>query len=117
MHIFPGFSAEQSLSLSTDGPIDPALMAAARAYDRERDAKCERAATVRVGRIVLKRRIAIALMAQEIGRIAVANGCVTSDDFKRLGLDAAQIEELSAEAYALAVLDRPGLVSGLASAA
>lgn len=108
MQLFPGHTAVSSLYLSTDRSVDPKLLAAAFAYDREHFAK-SRPPEVRLGRIRVKRHIAVGLMAQEIVRNLASRGCVTADDFRRLGLSDAQIDEFKVEAFGQAIVDCPGL--------
>lgn len=109
MHIFPGHTAVQSIFLSTDRAVDPALLSAAYAIDAAAALKTRAAlADVRVGRITIKRHIVIALMAQEIIRLA-GSGCVSLDDFRRLGLSDAQIVEYRDEAFAQAAAERPSI--------
>lgn len=109
MHIFPGHTAVQSLQLSTDRAIDPKLLSAAYAIDAEAARKARAArADVRVGRITIKRHIVIALMSEEIIRLAGA-GSVSLDDFRRLGLSEAQIVEYRDEAFAQAATEQPGI--------
>lgn len=113
MHIFPGHTAVQSLYLSTDRAVDPRLLSAAEKFDAVAALK-QRAseATIRVGRISLKRHIVIGLMAQEIDR-AAGSGSVSIDDFRRIGLTDGQIAEFRDEAFAAAIAERPGLMACL----
>lgn len=109
MHIFPGHTAVQTVLLSTDRAVDPKLLSAAYAIDAAAAQKQRAAqADIRVGRITLKRHIVIALMAEEIIRLAGA-GSVSIDDFRHLGLNDAQIVEYRDEAFAQAAAERPGI--------
>lgn len=113
MHIFPGHTAVDSLYLSTDHAVDPQLLAAARRIDAEAFAREAPRARVKRGRVRVKPHIAETLMAEEIIRIAASQGCVTLDDFRRLGLDDAQIEAAKASACGQAILRRPALLNFL----
>lgn len=119
MNIFPGHTAVQSLYLSTDRAVDPKLLAAAYRFDAELARKTELIAEAKPkpARIRLKKHIVVALMAEEIIRIAASQGAVTLDDFKRLGLSEAQIEECKADAYGQAIAERPSLLPLIGGAA
>jgi hypothetical protein len=117
MHIFPGHTAVESVYLSTDRAVDPKLLAAARLIDAEMARKAPATPLPSPARIRLRRHLVVALMAQEIIRLAASQGSIAIDDFRRLGLSDTQIEDCRADAYGLAVVDRPSLIAILAEAA
>jgi hypothetical protein len=117
MQIFPGHTAVASLYLSTDRAVDPKLLSAARLIDAELARKAPPVALPRPARIRLRRHLVVALMAQEIIRLAASQGSIAIDDFRRLGLSDTQIEDCRADAYGIAVADRPSLIALLGCAA
>lgn len=116
MHIFPGRTAVDSLYLSTDRAIDPKLLEAARRIDAEMALKHPAPPIPKPGRVRLKRHIVVALMAQEIVRLAASQGAVTIDDFRRLGLTSEQIDDCGSDAYGIAIIERPSLIALLGAA-
>lgn len=110
--IFPGFSALDSLSLSTDGPISPAQYAEARAHDAAHPLNPPPAA--RLGNIRLKPAEAAARMAVAIEQAACRSGLVTRDDFRLWGFTESEIDAHALPAYRQAVANRPALEQLLA---
>lgn len=104
--IFDGFTAAQSLSLSTDGPIPSHLLDLAHAYDRSMPPVPQAA---RIGKITLKPAAVVRIMATAIEKAVVRCGTVHRLDFKQLGLKDAEIDRYFQEAFLQASQRRPGL--------
>jgi len=111
--VFQGFTAVQSLSLSTDGRIDPRLLDLAHAHDRTAPPADQPA---RIGKITLKPAAIVRIMATAIERAVVRSGTVHRLDFKQLGLKDAEIDRHFQEAFLRASQRQPRLyVSGEAA--
>lgn len=111
--VFDGFTAAASLSLSTDGAIDPAHLALAHAHDRQQLASEPRRA--RIGKVKLKPAAIVSIMAAAIEKAAVRSGIVHRLDFKQLGLRDDEIDRHYAEAFMQASQRRPGLYTSEAA--
>jgi hypothetical protein len=111
--VFDGFTAAASLSLSTDGPIDPHHLALAHAYDLARVGTEPRRA--RIGKVTLKPSAIVSIMATVIEKAAVRSGTVHRLDFKQLGLRDDEIDRHFPEAFLRASQRRPGLYSSEAA--
>lgn len=107
--IFEGFGAAASLSLSTDGPLDPQLLALAHAYDR---AQPPQPTPARIGKITLKPAAIIRIMSTAIEKAVVRCGTVHRADFRQLGLRDAEIDRHFEEAFIRASQRQPGLFIG-----
>jgi hypothetical protein len=112
-----GFTAEASLSLSTDGPIPSEAWAAARAYDAAhplKPAPSAREALMQIGDVRPSRRLALALMRQTILDCA-PKGAIERADFERLAIPGDMIDALKNEAFRAAAAVEPRLLSLLAA--
>lgn len=105
-HVFPGLSAADSLSLSTDGPIPHEKWLEAFAHDRDHPLTLE---TVELRRVELKRSFGVRLLAFTMLRAIMARGLVEERDLAGLGLTAKQIAEWKQEAMALVLAGNPAL--------
>lgn len=105
--VFDGFTASASLSLSTDGPIDPHLSALAHAYDMARIGTAPTPA--RIGKVTLKPAAIVSIMAAAIEKAAVRSGTVHRADFLQLGLRNDEIERHYQEAFRRAAFRHPSL--------
>jgi len=105
-HIFPGLSASDSLSLSTDGPIPHELWVEAFAYDLAHPLTVE---TVEVRRVELKRSFGVRLLAFAMLNAIRARGLVEERDLAGLGLTAKQLADWKQEAMALVLSGNPSL--------
>jgi hypothetical protein len=104
--LFPGLSATDSLSLSTDGPIPHELWVEAFAYDRDHPLTVE---TVELSRIELKHAFGVRLLAFTMLNAIRARGLVEERDLGGLGLTQKQIAEWKQEAMALVLSGNPSL--------
>lgn len=104
--VFPGLSATQSLSLSTDGPISQQLWAEARAYDLANPLSIE---TLEIHRVTLKRSFGISLLAFHMRKAILSRGLLEERDIANLGLTPTQIAEWKQEALALVLSANPTL--------
>lgn len=104
--IFEGFTAAASLSLSTDGPIDPQLLALAHAHDRAAPPEPQQA---RIGKITLKPAAIVRIMSTAIEKAAVRCGAVHRADFRQLGLKDVEIDRHFQEAFLRAAQRQPSL--------
>lgn len=111
--LFEGFTAAASLSLSTDGAIDPKHLALAHAHDMAQLASNPRRA--RIGKITLKPAAIVSIMATAIEKAAVRSGQVHRLDFKQLGLRDDEIDRHYQEAFLRASQRRPGLYASEAA--
>lgn len=107
--VFDGFSAAASLSLATDGPINPHHLDLAHAYDLAALKAAPRPA--RIGKITLKPAAIVAIMATAIEKAAIRSGMVHRADFRQLGLAEDEIDRHFREAFLRAAQRRPGLFS------
>ena len=107
--IFPGFSAAESLSLSTDGAIDAAHMALAEAHDMA--APHPRRPSARIARVTLKPEAVTANMATAIEKAALREQALTRAELLSLGLSAAEIDRHFSAALRRAMAARPGLMA------
>ncbi len=105
--VFDGFTASASLSLSTDGPIDPHLSALAHAYDLARIGV--EPVPARIGKVTLKPAAIVFIMTTVIEKAAVRSGQVHRADFRQLGLLDDEIDRHFQEAFRKASLRRPSL--------
>lgn len=111
--VFQGFTAAASLSLSTDGAIDPARLALAHAYDVAQLASEPRRA--RIGKVTLKPSAIVSIMATVIEKAAVRSGTVHRLDFKQLGLRDDEIDRHFPEAFLRASQRCPNLYASEAA--
>ena len=108
--IFPGFSATASLSLSSDGPIEPRLWSLAHSYDQAHAATEPRAsARVLIVRPRLKPHAIRAVIAAILLKAAERDEAVTRADLKSHGLRDIDIDSEFGDAYRLAAFPRPTL--------
>jgi hypothetical protein len=109
MHTQPVFhSAERLLEAAADGRIPPAARARAKAIDAARPRTI---GFLKVGRITMKPRTVIDLMASAILNGWQRDGTVTEADFTRLGLTHTQIAEHKAAAWSEALRQDPRIIS------
>lgn len=104
--VFPGLSATDSLSLSTDGHIPHELWVEAFAYDRDHPLTVE---TMELRRIELKRSFGVQLLAFAMLNAIRARGLVEERDLANLGLTEKQLAEWKQEAMALVLSANPAL--------
>lgn len=105
--ILDGFTAAESLSLSTDGPMDPQHLLLAHAHDRAATSSAQHAA--RIGKIKLKPAAIVRVMSTAIEKAVVRCGIVHRADFRQLGLTDAEIDKHFQEAFLLASQRQPAL--------
>lgn len=106
--IFPGTSAQDSLSRQTEGAICPGHMALARAWDAAHPLgghpvaghPVPAPAAVRIVNIRPSRDVALTLLCDAMYRAITTTGCVTDEDLARTGLSPAHIAELAPAATA-----------------
>lgn len=103
-HIHPSLTAERLLELSTDGRICETARARARALDA---AAPRTQARIRVGRIHMKPRTVVDLMAAAIVAGWARCAQVTEDDFARLGLTRTQVARHRDAAWSAALAQEP----------
>lgn len=106
--IFDGFTAAASLSLSTDGRIDPHLLDLAHAYDRAAPPAPQPA---RIGKVTLKPAAIVRIMTTAIEKAVVRCGTVHRADFQQLGLKEDEIDRHFQEAFLKASQSHPALFS------
>lgn len=106
--LFPGISARDALSLSTDGPIPARAWAEADAYDRAHPLQPGHAIT-RLGAVTIKRRHGVKLLSWAMAQAIAARGCVMEADLAKLGLTAKQVKDWSPEALARVLACEPAL--------
>lgn len=106
---FEGFTAAASLSLSTDGRIDPEHLALAHAHDA---AQPRQAQAAKIGKITLKPAAIVRIMSTAIEKAVVRCGTVHRADFRQLGLRDAEIDRHFEEAFIRASQRQPGLFIG-----
>lgn len=97
--LIPGYSAAESLALSTDGPLDPALEMAARAHDAANPLPAP--ARVRLGNVRIDDAKALRLVSDCMVRALTLTGAVTEADLARTGLEPAQLARLAPRAARL----------------
>lgn len=117
---FAGRSYTDSLDLSYDGTIPPHLKEAAAAIDATDEAKAalraEKPAATRLTNVKPSDATALALMLKTIFERAPA-GCITAEDFARIGLPEDQVDRLAKKACARAVALDPRIGELLGQAA
>jgi hypothetical protein len=106
--LFPGLSARDALSLSTDGPIAAKQWAEASAYDLAHPLQPGHAIT-RIGAVTLKRAYGVKLLSWAMAQAIAMRGCVMEQDLAKLGLSEAQVKDWKAEALARVLACEPGL--------
>lgn len=106
--LFPGLSARDALSLSTDGPISAAQWAEAAAYDKAHPLKPGHAAA-KLGAVTVKRAFGVKLLSWAMAQAIAARGCVMEQDLAKLGLSEKQVKDWKAEALARVLACEPGL--------
>jgi hypothetical protein len=111
-----GFSARESLSLYSDGPLPSAWWRAAAAHDAAHPPP-RPAARIRTGSVALKAHAVIAIMATAMEKAAAREGRITRDELMTLGLTSAEVETHARAAFRLALTRTPGLagLEGLAA--
>lgn len=107
--VFDGFTAAASLSLATDGPIDPQLLRLAHEHDAAQPPQPQPA---RIGKVTLKPAAIVRIMSTAIEKAVVRSGSVHRLDFKQLGLTDAEIERYYHDAFIQASMRRPGFYLG-----
>lgn len=105
--VFDGFTASQSLSLSTDGPIDPRLSSLAFAFDRAAAKRAPRHG--RIGKVTLKPNAIVRIMTTVIEKAVVRCGAVHRNDFLQVGLKDAEIDRHFQEAFLKVSQHHPSL--------
>jgi hypothetical protein len=106
--LFPGLSARDALSLSTDGPISARQWAEARAYDLAHPLQPGHAIT-RIGAISIKRSFGVKLLSRAIAQAITARGLVEERDLLNIGLSKKQVAEWTPAALAKVLGSHPGL--------
>lgn len=106
--LFPGISARDALSRSTDGPILAKQWAEADEYDRAHPLQPSHALT-RIGKVTIKRDYGVKLLSWAMAQAIAARGCVMDADLAKLGLSEKQVKDWKAEALALVLAAEPAL--------
>jgi len=112
--LIPGRSAMDSLSLSTDGRIEPRQWCEAMAFDTTHP-QPPAALRLRLGRITLKPRAVTAIIATAIVKAAGRAADLTRADLLALGLSGAEIDRHFGEGLKLALAREPRLAEAVAA--
>lgn len=91
--VYPGTTAEDSLSRQTDRGVSGRNLKLARAWDALNP--LTRSARIKIVNVRPCRDVALTLLCDAMYRAMTANGCVTEYDLARTGLPAGQITELA----------------------
>lgn len=105
--LFPGLSARDALSKSTDGPISAKEWAEAREYDRAHPLEPGHA-VVRLGAVTLKRDYGVQLLSWAMAQAIIARGLVEERDLTGLGLTEKQVKAWSPAALNKVLGSHPG---------
>lgn len=104
--LFPGLSARDALSLSTDGPISAAQWAEASAYDNAHPLQPGHAIT-RISSVTVKRSFGVKLLSWAMAQAIAMRGAVEQRDLENLGLTPRQIGDWKQEALGLVLASNP----------